>query len=80
MARKPTYTEEQVKEFLANPYTHYASIYRLKFTLEFKQFFMEQREIPGMTTRKILQKAGYNPDAFSNTLCGSIAKNIVIGK
>ncbi len=64
---KKTYTQEQVQQLKANPYTHSVNENRITFTLEFKQFFVEQLEKPGMTTKMIMRAAGYDPDIFSKT-------------
>lgn len=74
--KKPAYTEAQIKEFKANPSTYDVTPNKLSFTLEFKEFFMEQKKVPGMTTRKILEKAGYNPKSFSSKTCKTICNRI----
>ena len=40
--KKPCYTNEQVAILVQNPYTHTATAYRLTFTLEFKEYFIDQ--------------------------------------
>ncbi|MCF0159044.1 MAG: hypothetical protein HUJ83_11100 [Veillonella sp.] len=65
MRKRKQYTEEQLQRFLMNPYTFNATPYRITFTLAFKEFFMSQIDVQGMTTRKIMQAAGYLPEDFS---------------
>ena len=60
MKKVISFTDEQVNILAQNPYTHAVSNSRIVFTLEFKKFFAEQMTIPGMTTPKIFQKAGYD--------------------
>ena len=63
--KKPTYSEEQINILAQNPYTHSITPYKISFTLEFKEFFMAQVYLPGMTAPKILKAAGYDPKMFS---------------
>ena len=63
--KKPTYSDEQIKILAQNPYTHSVTPYRINFTLEFKEFFMSQVYLPGMTAPKILKAAGYDPKMFT---------------
>lgn len=65
--KKPTYFEEQINILAQNPYTHSITPYKITFTLEFKEFFMSQVHLPGMTTPKILKAAGYDPKMFSRS-------------
>lgn len=65
--KKPAYTEEQIIIISQNPYTHCVTPHRVTFTLEFKEFFVEQVEKPGMTTAKILRAAGYDSKMFSQS-------------
>jgi len=62
MSRKISFTDEQVKVLAQNPYTHSVSKYQIVFSLEFKEFFVEQMSVPGMTTPKIFRLAGYDTD------------------
>lgn len=65
MTRKQPYTEEQMSILRENPYTYSVTSEQIKFTVAFKQFFYDQTKIPGMTSKKIMRAAGYNPDWFS---------------
>lgn len=77
MAKKRPFTEEQIRVLEQNKYTHSVSPKRLVFTLEFKQFFMEQRK-QGKNAPEILKTAGYDVSWFTkaniDTIRGSIVK------
>lgn len=77
MARKNPYTDEQIQKLSQNPYTHAVSPHRVSFTIEFKKFFTEQANIPGMTTKKIFLAAGYDLDCFSKESLDSIRRTIL---
>ena len=42
MGRKEIYTKEQIHTMKMNPYTHSVNAYQITFTLEFKEFFVDQ--------------------------------------
>lgn len=75
--KKPCYTNEQVAILVQNPYTHTATPYRLTFTLEFKEYFIDQVTNHGLTTPKILKAAGYDPSMFARTTIDNIRRNIL---
>lgn len=77
MARKTPFTEEQIQVLRQNPYTHSVTPARISFTLAFKQMFYEQTRVPGMTTKKILLKAGYNPDWFTRESLDQLRRHIL---
>lgn len=77
MARKVPFTPEQIQALSQNPYTHAVSAARISFTLAFKEFFCEQSRIPGMTTKKIFLKAGYDPSWFSKSTLDAIRRTIL---
>ena len=72
MSRPISYTQEQIKILEQNSYTHSVTPYRITFTIEFKHFFAEQMNIPGMTTPKILRAAGYDTSFFSRDAMDNI--------
>ncbi len=65
MSRKVRFTEEQINLLSQNPYTHFVNENRIVFTVEFKEFFVDQMKNNGMTTRKILRAAGYDSSFFT---------------
>ena len=77
MARNNPFTQEQMLILCQNPYTHSVTPNRIVFTVEFKKFFYEQTKVPGMTTRKIFQAAGYDPSWFSHQNQGKIRRSIL---
>ena len=77
MTKKKPFTAEQVEILNQNPYTHRASEMSITFTLEFKIFFYEQTMIPGMTARKILDKAGYDNSWFSKANIDQLRRRIL---
>ena len=77
MSRKNPFTQEQIQILSQNPYTHAVSPHRIAFTIEFKNFFVEQVNIPGMTTKKIFLKAGYDLDLFSQGALDGIRRTIL---
>ena len=77
MSKKNPFTEEQVRILAQNPYTHSVTPKRISFTLAFKQMFYEQTKVPGMTTKKILLKAGYDPTWFTKVFCDGLRRNIL---
>jgi hypothetical protein len=75
--QKISYTEEQIRILEQNPYTHNVTPYKIFFTLEFKEFFVSQVALPGMTTRKIFEAAGYDPEMFTRSARDSIRSKIL---
>ena len=75
--KKPTYTDEQISILEQNPFTHNVTPYKISFTLAFKEFFMSQVDLPGMTAPKILKAAGYDPKMFTRTTIDHIRVSIL---
>ena len=66
-------------ELLAqNPYTHVATSQRGVFTLEFKEFFVDQVKNHKLSTTKILKAAGYDPSFFTKSALDSIRRHILL--
>ena len=76
MSRTIPFTEDQIKILEKNPYTHHATPNNVVFTVAFKEFFFQQMSIPGMTTRKIMQAAGYDPSLFTRDSLDALRKRI----
>lgn len=70
------YTEEQITELLANPYTVRVRKNGVVFNLAFKQLIIENIDKPGMTARKIFQLAGYREELFSPSYCREIVRGV----
>lgn len=77
MKKEPTYTPEQIAMLEKNPYTFKVTQRGLSFTLEFKQFFIEQLYEHGLTSVQILAKAGYDVDMLDRSLFYSVKGSIV---
>lgn len=67
MSRKIPFTQEQIDELKQNRYTHTVTANRIVFTLEFKQFFVQQVNEHNRKTKDILKMADYNTSYFSKS-------------
>lgn len=74
---KPSYTNEQVALLAQNPYTHVVTPHKITFTLEFKEFFVNQAKNHGLSTTKILKAAGYDPSLFTRAAIDNIRRRIL---
>ncbi|MBR4763962.1 MAG: hypothetical protein IK087_07070 [Lachnospiraceae bacterium] len=70
--KKPVYTKEQVAILASNPYTRDVNEHRLSFTVEFKQYILEERERTGKTWKEIFRSAGYDPEIIGRTRMDAI--------
>ena len=77
MPKSIPFTQEQIRILEENIYTHHVTQNRIVFTVAFKEFFAEQAALPGMTTKKILRAAGFDPDFFPRASLDSIRKRIL---
>lgn len=64
MAKQSHFTNEQKMELLCNPYTAGVSDCQVTFSLEFKEFVIENIDKEGMTAAKIFELTGYSKDLF----------------
>ena len=71
------FTEEQIHELETNKYTHSVSEKQIVFTLEFKQFFLDQVVKYNKTAPAILREAGYDTSIFTRSHIDSIRKRIL---
>lgn len=69
------FTDEQIETMRSNPYTLFVSPNQLRFTLEFKERFMELL-IAGKTLRGIFLELGYDPDVIGHSRMGNISGRI----
>lgn len=67
MPKSTPFTREQMDILEKNIYTHHVTPNMISFTVAFKEFFAEQVKVPGMTTKKIMSAAGYDPNFFSSS-------------
>ena len=73
------FTQEQVEQLAANPFTLSVTVHRISFTLEFKNLFLSRYE-NGESVKDIFVALGYDPDvigynrmySFSNRLLNQV--------
>lgn len=56
------FTPEQREILQANPFTLYVDDRQIRFTLEFKQYMLVEREKNGTPWKEVFRKAGYDPE------------------
>ena len=69
------YTQKQIKELKANPYTLQVSDKRIFFTIEFKKVFWTKYQ-SGMSPRAIFKELNYNLDYFGQKQIDSIVQRV----
>ena len=77
MSRKVPFTDEQISILEKNIYTYSVTPGMLSFTLEFKEFFVEQVKKGGKTTAMILSEAGYDASLFPKSCRNSLRRRIL---
>ena len=77
MGRKEIYTKEQIHAMEMNPYTHSVNAYQITFTLEFKEFFVDQIRNHRKKAPQILKAAGYDPSWFTKGCKSSLRRRIL---
>ena len=73
---KHVFTEEQILDLAANPYTLFVDRNMIRFTVEFKRYLLKEIERPGITFKKAFINAGYDPSVLGDQRIQSIIKNI----
>lgn len=73
--RAQAFTNEEVEILRNNRYTAYVSNCSIRFTLEFKEMFME-RKGEGIPARRIFQEAGYDVDILGTSRIKNLSKRI----
>jgi len=79
------FTQEQVEQLAANPFTLSVTVHRISFTLEFKNLFLSRYET-GESVKDIFVALGYDPDvigynrmySFSNRLLNQVGMAVNI--
>lgn len=69
------YTQKQIKELKANPYTLQVDDKRIFFTIEFKKIFWTKYQA-GMSPRAIFKELNYNLDYFGQKQIDSIVQRV----
>lgn len=65
MSKRRYYTDEEKAELLSNPYTFRVTDMTVKFTLDFKKYFIKELELGKLSYQKIFEKAGYRKELLS---------------
>lgn len=73
--RAQAFTNEEVKILEENKYTSFVSNSSIRFTLEFKEMFMERKR-EGVPARRIFKEAGYDVDILGACRIKNFAKRI----
>lgn len=73
--RAQAFTDEEVKILGKNKYTSFVSNSSIRFTLEFKEMFMERKQ-QGITARRIFKEAGYDVDILGTSRIKNLSKRI----
>lgn len=73
--RAQAFTNEEVKILKENKYTSFVSNSSIRFTLEFKEMFMERKR-EGIPARRIFKEAGYDEDILGACRIKNFAKRI----
>lgn len=73
--RAQAFTDEEVKILGENQYTSFVSNSSIRFTLEFKEMFMERKQ-EGIPARRIFQEAGYDVGILGTCRIKNFAKRI----
>lgn len=66
------FTPEQMEALAANPFTLNVTVYRISYTLEFKNLFLSHYE-NGETVRDIFRTLGYDPETLGDSRIYSFA-------
>ena len=73
--REQMFTDEEVKILGENKYTSFVSNSSIRFTLEFKEMFIERKQ-QGITARSIFKEAGYDADILGTSRIKNLSKRI----
>lgn len=73
--RAQAFTDEEVKILGENKYTSFVSNSSIRFTLEFKEMFMERKR-QGIPARRIFKEAGYDVDILGASRIKNLSKRI----
>ena len=69
------FTDEEVKVLRENKYTAFVSNSSIRFTLEFKEMFLEKKK-EGVPARRIFLEAGYDVDILGTSRIKNLSKRI----
>ena len=69
------FTDEEVKVLRENKYTAFVSNSSIRFTLEFKEMFLEKKK-EGVPARRIFLEAGYDVNILGTSRIKNLSKRI----
>lgn len=70
------FTQEQVEQLAANPFTLSVTVHRISFTLEFKNLFLSHYE-NGESVKDIFVALGYDPDVIGDNRMYSFSNRLL---
>lgn len=73
--RPHAFTDEEVKVLRENKYTAFVSNNSIRFTLEFKEMFLEKKK-EGVPVRRIFLEAGYDVNILGTSRIKNLSKRI----
>ncbi len=76
MSKQPVYTQEEIAILASNPFTRSVNENRLSFTVEFKQFLLDERKRTGEPWKEIFRQAGYDPELFGKQRMDAMVRQI----
>ena len=68
------FTEEEQAILRANPYTLCVSSDKIKYTVEFKRYILNEVKKPKVTSKKAFRSAGYDPEILGESRIRSSVK------
>lgn len=71
------FTPEQKIALEANPFTLHVTDYKIWFTIEFKQYMIEERTKNHTKWKDVFRKAGYDPDVLGKARIDYITKSVL---
>ena len=69
------FTDQQIEQFGANPYTYDVSAKKIIFTKEFKELFWHDYNFGQLTPRQIMQKYNYDIDVLGTCRISGIQQS-----
>ena len=70
------FTPEQMEQLAANPFTLNVTVYRISYTLEFKNLFLSHYE-NGETVMNIFRTLGYDPETLGENRIYGFARDLL---
>lgn len=72
---KKAFTEKEIRQLKANPYTYQVTPNKIQFTAEFKEGFWKRYQ-SGEPALRIVKELGYNPDVLGKIRISGIRQHI----